>query len=273
MGWLEGDVAVITGAGSGLGRALAQRFVEEGARVGALERSAEKAETLRSELGDAVVVTEGDVASYGDNERCVTQTVAAFGKLDVFVGNAGVWDFSQPLESLDGATLAAGFDELFSVNVKGYLLGARAALESLRAARGSIIFTASNAGLFPGGGGPLYTASKHAVIGLTRQLAYELAPEVRVNAVAPGGMSTDLRGPRSLGLEDRSIRAMLPAGMLARHLPLEIDIEAKDYAGSYVLLASRANARTATGTVMDISAAGVAGRRQREAVMAQMRGQ
>ena len=79
---------------------------------------------------------------------------------------------------------------MFGVNVKGYLLGAKAAYRELAKTRGSIIFTVSNAGFYPCGGGPLYTASKHAVVGLIRQLAYELAPSVRVNAVAPGLVRT-----------------------------------------------------------------------------------
>ena len=92
----------------------------------------------------------------------------------------------------------AAFDEVFHLNVKGYLLGAKAATDELRKTKGSVIFTVSNAGFWPGGGGPLYVASKHAVMGLVKQLAYELAPDIRVNGVAPGGMSTDLRGPRAL---------------------------------------------------------------------------
>lgn len=114
------------------------------------------------------------------------------------MGNAGVWDFNTRLEKMDLAQLDASFDELFGVNVKGYLLAARAAAEALRASSGSMIFTLSNASFHAGGGGPLYVASKHAGLGLVRQLAFEFAPQVRVNAVAPGGTATALRGPASL---------------------------------------------------------------------------
>jgi NAD(P)-dependent dehydrogenase (short-subunit alcohol dehydrogenase family) len=273
MGWLDGEVALITGAGSGLGRALVERFLEEGAHVGALERSPEKAQSLRDDFGDAIAVSEGDVSQYADNARAVEATVAKFGKLDTFIGNAGIWDFSTPFGDVDGPGFEKSFDELFGVNVKGCILGTRAALDALRASRGSAIYTASNAAFFPGGGGVLYTSSKHALLGVTRQLAYELAPEVRVNCVCPGGMRTDLRGPQSLGLENLSFGDMLPPGTMAKFAVLEFDIEARDYAGAYVLLASRQNAPTATGTIIDLSGVGVSGGRERRAMMAQMRGQ
>src|SRR5208337_1786381 len=112
--------------------------------------------------------------------------------------NAGIWDSSISLAALPDDRISAAFDELFCVNVKGYLLGAKAAYRELPQTNGCIIFTVSNAVFYPCGGGPLYTASKHAVVGLIRQLAYELAPKIRVNGVAPGAIPTDLRGPRSL---------------------------------------------------------------------------
>jgi 2,3-dihydroxy-2,3-dihydrophenylpropionate dehydrogenase len=108
-----------------------------------------------------------------------------FGRLDCFIGNAAIWDHGATLIGRGGEELERGFDELFAINVKGYLLGAKAAAQALIASEGSIIFTLSNSAFYPGGGGPLYTASKHAGVGLVRQLAYELAPKVRVNAVAP----------------------------------------------------------------------------------------
>jgi NAD(P)-dependent dehydrogenase (short-subunit alcohol dehydrogenase family) len=158
----------------------------------------------------------------------------------------------------------AAFDELFAVNVKGYLLGAKAAVGPLLQSRGSIIFTLSNAGFYPGGGGPLYTASKHAGVGVVRQLAYELAPKVRVNAVAPGGMATDLRGPAALGMQDRSISALRAAGEDRRRLtPLQVDPEPGDYAAHYVLLAARAESPTVTGAIINCDGGlGVRGIRQ-----------
>jgi 2,3-dihydroxy-2,3-dihydrophenylpropionate dehydrogenase len=208
---LDGDVALVTGAGSGLGRAIVDRFLAEGARVGVLEKNADKAATLTREFGERVAVTLGDAASLADNQRAVAATLAAFGRLDCFIGNAAIWDYGLSLIDLPAERVDAAFDELFAVNVKGYLLGAKAAARPLLEERGSIIFTLSNAAFHPGGGGPLYTAAKHACVGLVRQLAYELAPKVRVNAVAPGGMATDLRGPAALGQQDRSIATVRAA--------------------------------------------------------------
>jgi 2,3-dihydroxy-2,3-dihydrophenylpropionate dehydrogenase/cis-2,3-dihydrobiphenyl-2,3-diol dehydrogenase len=162
---------------------------------------------------------------------------------------------------------------VFHLNVKGYLLGAKAAVDELRRTGGSMIFTVSNAGFWPGGGGPLYVASKHAVVGLIRQLAYELAPAVRVNGVAPGGMATDLRGPRSLGLSDTSWGSMPVDRIVARLSALERPIQPADYTGHYVLLASRENSRTVTGSVHNCDGGmGVRGRRDEEAATAAVLG-
>ena len=97
MGWLDGQVALVTGGGSGIGREVVKRFVEEGARVGVLDRVSARAEQLRAEFGNAVVARAGDVAQLADNKRAVAETVGAFGRLDIFVGNAGVFDVYAPL--------------------------------------------------------------------------------------------------------------------------------------------------------------------------------
>lgn len=249
MGWLDDTVALVTGGGSGLGRAIVERYVAEGASVGVLELDARKGEALRADLGDAVHVTIGDATSFADNRRAVDETVERFGRLDVFVGNAAVWDFATSLDRLPVDAIDEAFDEVFRLNVKGYLLGAKAALDALRASNGSIIFSVSNAGFWPGGGGPLYVSSKHAVMGLVKQLAYELAPDVRVNGVAPGGMATDLRGPRALGLADTSWGSFPVDRIIEQISPLGRAIAPADYTGHYVLLASRANSSTVTGSV------------------------
>jgi NAD(P)-dependent dehydrogenase (short-subunit alcohol dehydrogenase family) len=104
---------------------------------------------------------------------------------------------------------------------------------------------------YAGTGGIVYTASKHAVVGLVRQLAYELAPRVRVNGVAPGPAITDVRGPRALGLDQQTLSAVPGIDELARAaLPLQFLASPEDYTGHYVQLASRANARATTGEVI-----------------------
>ena len=250
MGWLKDKVALVTGGASGLGRAIVERFIEEGANVAVLDRSRERSAEMASKFADRVEAVIGDVTLLADNHRAVAEAIRRFGRLDCFVGNAGIWDFSMPLVDLPEERIGSAFDELFGVNVKGYLLGAKAAYRELARTRGSIIFTVSNAGFYPCGGGPLYTASKHAVVGLIRQLAYELAPKIRVNGVAPGAIPTDLRGPSSLEMSARSISEVPLKAMVERGVPLGILPEPRDYTGSYVLLASSENSSTATGSVI-----------------------
>ncbi|RQH00637.1 3-(cis-5,6-dihydroxycyclohexa-1,3-dien-1-yl)propanoate dehydrogenase [Paraburkholderia dinghuensis] len=254
-GWLDNDVALITGGGSGLGLALVERFLAEGARVAVLERSAQKVAALRERFSASeVVAVQGDVTSYADNERAVNAAVEAFGKLDTFIGNAAIWDHASSLVDLTPEQLDSGFGELFSINVKGYLLGARAAARALIASEGSMIFTLSNSSFYPGGGGPLYTASKHAAVGIIRQLAYELAPKVRVNGVGPCGMASDLRGPASLGQQDLRIMDSRTPEAIASILPLQFFPEPADFTGPYVMLASRANNRVLSGVMINADA-------------------
>jgi NAD(P)-dependent dehydrogenase (short-subunit alcohol dehydrogenase family) len=255
MGWLDGQVALVTGGGSGIGRAVVERYVEEGARVAVMDRVEGRGAELKARFGDRIIFVGGDVARIEDDKRAVAEAVAAFGRLDVFVGNAGVFDVYAPLAELSEDDLAAAFDELFGVNVKGCFFGAKAALPELLKTQGSMVFTASVAGLNSGGGGTLYTASKHAVVGLIRELAVEVAPNVRVNGVAPGGTITDLRGLAVLRQDDRSqfadpaIEERLRSGN-----PLQMALQPADLAGAYVFLASRTNARGMTGTIVAVDA-------------------
>jgi NAD(P)-dependent dehydrogenase (short-subunit alcohol dehydrogenase family) len=255
MGWLEGQVALVTGGGSGIGRAVVERYIEEGARVGVMERVASRADQLHRQFGDKVVGIAGDVSLLADNRRAVAETVGAFGCLDIFVANAGIFDVYEKLAEFDDDKLARAYNELFGVNVKGVIFGAKAALPELQKTNGCMVFTASVAGFNSGGGGSLYTASKHAVVGLIRQLAAELGPAIRVNGVAPGGTMTDLRGLQSLGNDDRSSFAV--PGMedqLRAHNPLRIALRPADLAGAYVFLASRDNARGITGSILTVDA-------------------
>lgn len=252
MGWLEGDVALISGAGSGLGRALVDRFVAEGARVVAFDRSPERVAAVESAHEGVVVGVAGDVTVPEDNERAVARALAAFGRLDTFVGNAGLFDYGARLVDTPMEALDRGFDELFAVNVKGCLLGVKAAVDALIEASGSVVLTASLSSRNAGVGGAVYTASKHAVVGLVEQLAFELAPAVRVNGVAPGFMRTDIRGPRALGLAERTLDSMPDLDEMARALlPLRFLPDPADYTGHYVQLASRANAAATTGVVVE----------------------
>jgi NAD(P)-dependent dehydrogenase (short-subunit alcohol dehydrogenase family) len=252
MGWLNDDVALVTGANSGIGLAVVRRFLAEGAQgVGVLIRNAAQADFLYKEFGDKVAVTVGDVRSPESNAEAVEATLRQFGKLDTLVGNAGVWDHFASLRKFDGGTLKATFEEVFGVNVLGYMLAAHAAAPALRERRGSMIFTLSNASFYAGGGGPVYVASKHACVGLIKQLAYEFAPEIRVNGVAPGGTVTPLKGPQALGRENDRL-SDIPgfADAVADAMPLGFIAQPEDHTGHYVLLASRSNSPATTAAII-----------------------
>ncbi len=260
---LAEQVILITGGASGLGRSVVERCLNEGARVGVFDRSEDRLAQLKDTFGDAVVTAAGDVRSLADNEGAVEGCLAAFGKLDCAIGNAGIWDYSTNLLDLPADKVDRAFDEIFHVNVKGYLLLAKAAAPALVESRGSMVYTISNAGFYPDGGGPLYTASKHATVGLVRQLAFELAPYVRVNGVAPGGIHTDLRGPSSLGLAERSIATLGLGDTAHERLPTGRLATAEEYAAAYVFFAAREENVPATGSILNYDGGlGVRGIRQ-----------
>jgi len=250
-GWLPGRRTLVVGAGSGIGRAVCDEFIAEGAELTAFELDPAKCERLKDEL-PTVEVVRGDATSLDDNRRAVAACVDRFGGLDTLVNCVGIFDFYRGLTDLpDDDSLLDAFDEIFRVNVVSQILSVKAALGPLRESRGSVILTVSTSGFYPGRGGTLYVSSKFAVRGLVTTLAHELAPEVRVNGVAPGGtLHTDLRGPASLDLADKRLdddegRA---AEMRAR-TPLEVAMTGNDHAGSYVFLASD-RARGITGTFL-----------------------
>ena len=245
---LAGKRALIVGAGSGIGRAVHDAFVAEGAAVGVLERDFWKAEQLRQDAPSTVVVT-GDATSPADNDAAVGAVVEQHGGLDVLVSCVGVFDFNRGVRDLGRDELVPAFDELFSVNVASMLVSVQAALSPLTASGGAVVLTASTSGFYAGRGGVLYVASKFAVRGLVVALAHELAPGIRVNGVAPGGtLGTDLRGPLALGLDAESL-ADRPGREeeLRSRTPLAVALTPADIAGSYVFLASDA-ARGITGT-------------------------
>ncbi|BAU73316.1 MULTISPECIES: cis-2,3-dihydrobiphenyl-2,3-diol dehydrogenase [Pseudomonadaceae] len=248
---LKGEAVLITGGASGLGRALVDRFVAEGAKVAVLDKSAERLAELETDHGDNVLGIVGDVRSLEDQKQAASRCVARFGKIDTLIPNAGIWDYSTALVDLPEESLDAAFDEVFHINVKGYIHAVKACLPALVASRGNVIFTISNAGFYPNGGGPLYTAAKHAIVGLVRELAFELAPYVRVNGVGPGGINSDMRGPSSLGMGSKAISTVPLADMLKSVLPIGRMPEVEEYTGAYVFFATRGDAAPATGALLN----------------------
>jgi cis-2,3-dihydrobiphenyl-2,3-diol dehydrogenase len=251
MGALDNQVAVVTGGASGLGKAIVERFIEEGAKVAVLDRSEESCAVLETEQGDAVHCVSGDVRSIEDNQALIQQTLEKFGQLDCAVGNAGIWDYNISLADLPAEKLSDSFDELFGINTKGYLMLAKTALKPLAESKGPMIFTVSNAGFWPSGGGVLYTATKHAVVGMIRQLAFEFAPYVRVNGVAPGAISTKLKGPESLGMENNEFPGKTLEAGAADFVPLGRMPTPAEYAGAYVFFASRQDNVPSTGAILN----------------------
>ncbi len=254
-GWLEGRRALVVGAGSGIGRAVVDAFVEEGARVAVLERDADKCAALRAELPE-VPVTTGDATTREANDRAVAATVETFAGLDVLVNCVGIFDFYRGLGELDADLIDDAFDEMFRTNVKSHLHSVRAALPALREAKredstGVVLLTESTSAYHAGRGGVLYVSSKFAVRGLVAALAQELAPDVRVNGVAPGGtLNTDLRGLSSLGLDGTRLDDTPGrAAELAGRVPLQVALSGRDHAWSYVFLASD-RSRGITGGVV-----------------------
>ena len=195
-GRLDGKVAVITGAGSGIGRATALRFLEEGARVVAAEfneTTGKETVALAAQAGraDRIRFVRTDVAQEGDVEAAINLAVSAFGRLDCVFNNAGVAGAFGPITHIS----AEDWDYTFAVLVRGVFFGLKHGARVMKAqgTGGSIINTASVAGLSGGDGPQAYSASKAAVINLTRAVAVELAPDkIRVNAICPGGILTPL---------------------------------------------------------------------------------
>ncbi len=239
-GWLQGKRGLVVGAGSGIGRAVVDAFRAEGAKAAVLERDSGKCERLRQELPDTPVV-EGDAVTREANDRAVAAAVDAFGGLDTLVSCVGIFDFYTGIGDIDTGDLSSAFDEMFRTNVLSHLQSVKAALPALRAATASsIVLTESTSSYHPGRGGALYVSSKFAVRGLVATLAHELAPQVRVNGVAPGGtLNTDLRGLSSLGLDGvRLDDTPDRARDMAARTPLNVALTGEDHAWSFVFLAS-----------------------------------
>lgn len=195
-GRLDGQVAVITGGGNGIGRATALRFLDEGASVVIADMNETSAgETLalarQAGHGERIRFARADVTREADVEAAIAAAPAAFGRLDCVFNNAGVAGAFGPITHID----AEEWDWTFAVLVKGVYLGLKHGARVMKAQGqgGCFINTASIAGLSGGDGPQAYSAAKAAVINLTRAVAVELAPQrIRVNAICPGGILTPL---------------------------------------------------------------------------------
>src|ERR1700712_4519177 len=250
-GWLTDRRGPNVGARSGIRRGVVTTFLGEGARVAVLERDEQKCSAVRAAHPE-VPVTCGDASTRAANDDAVAAAVESFGGLDVLVNCVGVFDFYRSITDLDADVLDDAFDEIFRINVKSHLHAVKAALPVLQQSANSVVLlTESTSGYYPGRGGVLYVASKFAVRGLVTALSHDLAPDIRVNGVAPGGtLGTDLRGLPSLGTSERSLGDTPGrAAELAARVPLQVALSAEDHAWSYVFLASH-RARGIPGDVI-----------------------
>ncbi len=244
-GRLDGKVAVITGGASGIGEATARMFAAEGARLVIADMDESAGEALAHELGDAQFC-KTDVMIEANVEAAIARATDTWGKLDCMVNNAGfvgaVGSIRETPHAHWSATLAVLLDGVFF----GCKHAARAMQDSLT--RGAILNTASVAGLRGGFGAHAYSTAKHAVIGLTRSVASELAPEgVRVNAVAPGAVVTPLI-QNMTGMDDDTLRALAEKAS-----PLGQAMYPKEIAGAFTYLASD-DAAHVTGEVLTVDA-------------------
>jgi NAD(P)-dependent dehydrogenase (short-subunit alcohol dehydrogenase family) len=180
---------LVTGATRGIGHATAKAFLAGGARVAVNGRTEDSVARAVHSLGggDRLVSAPGDISSAETCDTMVTDAVGELGGLDVLVNNAGVY-FSGSMAD----TGEANWDYVFDANVKGLFFCSRSALPALRLSRGNVVNVASEAGLAGYADSTAYCASKGAVVNLTRSMALELAPDIRVNCVCPGVIDTDL---------------------------------------------------------------------------------
>lgn len=187
---LKDKVAVITGAGSGIGLAMARRFVAEGAKVIAADWNAAAVEAAAASIGGSIVAIQGNVADETDCVAMIDKAVSEFGRIDILVNNAGVMDLFQSVADVDNAM----WRRCMSVNVDGPMFAMRRAVPLMLAqGGGSIINIASVAAIGGGAAGAAYTASKHALVGLTKSTAYQYAKlGLRCNALALGGVKTNI---------------------------------------------------------------------------------
>ena len=220
-----------------------------------MEIDSAKCAALRAEFGPQVLVHEGNCSRIADLESCRAAIAARFGRLDALIGVQGIFDGNVPLRDIAPDRLDAPFDELFTVNVKGHVLAARIFHALLEASGGAIVLTSSTAAYAADGGGAVNTATKGAIRSLVGQLAFEFAPAIRVNGVAPAGIAnSELRGAASIGLDGTRQSDIPKNAFLAKFRQISLMQELptpEDHGLLYAFLASRHN-RIMTGQTVTV---------------------
>lgn len=238
---LDGKVAIVTGAAGDLGEACVALMLERGARVVAADVDGERLARLaaRSTAPDRLRSLAADVTSEADVAALVEQTLAAFGRLDVLFNNAGGAGGEQAAWRLTPQVAKADFEAIFAVNVRGVFLGMKHAIPAmLETGGGSIVNTASVAATRPAAGQLAYSASKAAVVGMTRTAALEWGERnIRVNCVNPGPLEGRMMEEIALGMETRRPGGE-PPGLRGGMIPLGRWGQVREVAGLVVFLAS-----------------------------------
>lgn len=236
MSRLDGKVAVITGGGSGIGRATVQKFRREGAHVLIADIQEDKAQALADELGDGTAAMGVDVCEEAEVRAMVDAAVERFGRLDCLFNNAGFGGVSGDIEDTD---MGEPYQRTVDAMLKGVVMGMKYAAPVMKRQGGGVILsTASVAGLGAGYGPHVYSAVKAAVVNLTRSAAQELGMHnVRVNAICPGGIATPIfSGQLALGGNVDYAEAVKP--ILAKIQPIPRNGEPEDIANAACFLAS-----------------------------------
>ena len=244
---------LITGGSRGIGAAAARAFLERGARVAVNGRTAESVAAAIGEFGDGdrVVAAPGDVGTVAGCEAAVAAAIDGLEGLDILINSAGV-GHSGLIEEMDEAT----WDETLDVNLKGTFFCIKAALAALRISGGNIVNLASDAGLIGEHRLVVYCASKGGVVNMTRAMALDLAPTVRVNCVCPGYVDTDM--VRRDGIE-KSHDPAAAEQRIVNYAPMKRISTPEEIAMAIVYLASD-EARFVTGAALAIDGGSSAGR-------------
>jgi len=230
---LQDEVAIITGGGSGMGRAGALRFAKEGAAIVVVdlnEAGAKETVSLVEAEGGKAIAIAADISTLEGNQEAVDAAVASFGKLSIFWANAGVADEVKPIFD----ATQDRFDLMTAVNVYGPWNGARAAMPELKKAKGSFLITASLSGLKARPGNSAYSATKGAAVHLVRALAVEFAPDVRVNGIDPVATETPMQQVFTPGEKEAEMKPKIIAGV-----PMGRLAQPEDIASAALFLCSR----------------------------------
>jgi NAD(P)-dependent dehydrogenase (short-subunit alcohol dehydrogenase family) len=197
-GTFAGKVALVTGAASGIGRAAAIRYAQEGARVFCADLNLAGAEAVAAEIGGNASAVQVDVASYASNQAMVDAVMAQAGRLDVAFLNAGFYGAAEGLDTVDEAF----FDRVVAINLKGTFGGIKA-VQPVIAQGGAVVVTASAAGVVGHPANPAYSAAKHGIVGLVKSCVDAFAARgARINAICPGGVETPLIGAADVAMVD-----------------------------------------------------------------------